>query len=75
VDGAASARPRGTIVRSVWNCPGEPAPTGPLLISANPGCSLQIAFALAERGQDITVAPPRRSWTLDPRPPAVRLAE
>jgi len=28
----------------------------PLLISANPGCSLQIAFALAERGQDIAVA-------------------
>jgi glycolate oxidase iron-sulfur subunit len=27
-----------------------------LLISANPGCSLQIAFALAERGQDIAVA-------------------
>ncbi len=28
----------------------------PLLISANPGCSLQIACALAERGQDIAVA-------------------
>jgi glycolate oxidase iron-sulfur subunit len=28
----------------------------PLLISANPGCSLQIASALAERGQDIAVA-------------------
>ena len=28
----------------------------PLLITANPGCSLQIAFALAERGQDIAVA-------------------
>ena len=28
----------------------------PLLISANPGCSLQIAFALAERGQNIAVA-------------------
>jgi len=28
----------------------------PLLISANPGCSLQIALALAERGQDIAVA-------------------
>ena len=28
----------------------------PLLISANPGCSLQIAYALAERGQDIAVA-------------------
>jgi glycolate oxidase iron-sulfur subunit len=27
-----------------------------LLISANPGCSLQIACALAERGQDIAVA-------------------
>jgi glycolate oxidase iron-sulfur subunit len=27
-----------------------------LLISANPGCSLQIASALAERGQDIAVA-------------------
>ncbi len=28
----------------------------PLLISANPGCSLQIASALAERGQEIAVA-------------------
>ncbi len=28
----------------------------PLLISANPGCSLQIASALAERGQGIAVA-------------------
>ena len=28
----------------------------PLLISANPGCSLQIASALAERGQSIAVA-------------------
>ena len=28
----------------------------PLLISANPGCSLQIASALAERGQHIAVA-------------------
>ena len=28
----------------------------PLLISANPGCSLQIASALAARGQDIAVA-------------------
>jgi glycolate dehydrogenase iron-sulfur subunit len=28
----------------------------PLLISANPGCSLQIASALAEQGQDIAVA-------------------
>jgi len=28
----------------------------PLLISANPGCSLQIASAVAERGQDIAVA-------------------
>ncbi len=28
----------------------------PLLISANPGCSLQIASALAERGRDIAVA-------------------
>ena len=28
----------------------------PLLISANPGCSLQIASALARRGQDIAVA-------------------
>jgi glycolate oxidase iron-sulfur subunit len=28
----------------------------PLLISANPGCSLQIACALADRGQDIAVA-------------------
>ena len=28
----------------------------PLLISANPGCSLQIASALADRGQDIAVA-------------------
>ena len=28
----------------------------PLLISANPGCSLQIASALASRGQDIAVA-------------------
>jgi glycolate oxidase iron-sulfur subunit len=28
----------------------------PLLISANPGCTLQIANALAERGQDIAVA-------------------
>jgi glycolate oxidase iron-sulfur subunit len=28
----------------------------PLLISANPGCSLQIASALAQRGQDIAVA-------------------
>ena len=28
----------------------------PLLISANPGCSLQIASALAERGQNIAVA-------------------
>ena len=27
-----------------------------LLISANPGCSLQIASALADRGQDIAVA-------------------
>jgi hypothetical protein len=56
VTGTAAARPRGTIVRSGWNCPGEPAPTAPLLISANPGCSLQIASALAERGQDIAVA-------------------
>jgi hypothetical protein len=37
VIGTASARPRGTIVRSGWNCPGEPTPTAPLLISANPG--------------------------------------
>ena len=36
VTGTASARPRGTIVRSGWNCPGEPAPTASLLISANP---------------------------------------
>ena len=56
VTGTASARPRGTIVRSGWNCPSEPTPTASLLISANPGCSLQIAFALAERGQDIAVA-------------------
>jgi glycolate oxidase iron-sulfur subunit len=28
----------------------------PLLISANPGCSLQIASALADRGEHITVA-------------------
>jgi glycolate oxidase iron-sulfur subunit len=28
----------------------------PLLISANPGCSLQIAAALADRGEQITVA-------------------
>ena len=28
------ARPRGTIVRSGWNCPGEPTPSAPLLISA-----------------------------------------
>jgi glycolate oxidase iron-sulfur subunit len=28
----------------------------PLLISANPGCSLQIASALARRGQDVAVA-------------------
>ena len=28
----------------------------PLLISANPGCTLQISSALAERGQDIAVA-------------------
>jgi len=28
----------------------------PVLISANPGCSLQIASTLARRGQDITVA-------------------
>jgi len=28
----------------------------PLLISANPGCSLQIAAALADRGQEIAVA-------------------
>ncbi len=28
----------------------------PLLISANPGCSLQIASALAKRGQDIAIA-------------------
>ena len=28
----------------------------PLLISANPGCSLQIASALARRGQDIAIA-------------------
>jgi glycolate oxidase iron-sulfur subunit len=28
----------------------------PLLISANPGCSLQIAAALADRGEHITVA-------------------
>jgi glycolate oxidase iron-sulfur subunit len=28
----------------------------PLVISANPGCTLQIASALAERGQDIAVA-------------------
>src|SRR5580704_5219814 len=28
----------------------------PLLVSANPGCSLQIAAALADRGQDIAVA-------------------
>ena len=56
VTGTASARPRGTIVRSGWNCPGEPTPTALLLISASPGRSLQIAFALAERGQDIAVA-------------------
>ncbi|HUB21216.1 MAG TPA: heterodisulfide reductase-related iron-sulfur binding cluster [Streptosporangiaceae bacterium] len=30
----------------------------PLLISANPGCSLQIAAALADRGQSIAVAHP-----------------
>ena len=42
VTGTASARPRGTIVRSGWNCPGEPTPTASLLISANPGRSLQI---------------------------------
>src|SRR5690348_8967561 len=41
----ASARSRGTIVRSGWNCPGEPAPTASLLISANPGRSLQFAAA------------------------------
>ena len=35
VTGTASARPRGTIVRSGWNCPGEPTPTASLLISAN----------------------------------------
>jgi glycolate oxidase iron-sulfur subunit len=36
---------------------GSVAATGaPLLISANPGCSLQIASALAARGQDIAVA-------------------
>ena len=46
---------RGTIVRSGWNCPGEPAPTAQLVISANPGCSLQIAFALAARGRDMAV--------------------
>ena len=46
----------------------------PLLISANPGCSLQIASAVARRGQDIAVAHtvevldasirgrPRRRW-------------
>ena len=28
----------------------------PLLISANPGCSMQIVSALAERGEHITVA-------------------
>ena len=28
----------------------------PLLISANPGCSLQIASALASRGEHIAVA-------------------
>jgi glycolate oxidase iron-sulfur subunit len=28
----------------------------PLLISANPGCSLQIAAALADRGEQVTVA-------------------
>ena len=28
----------------------------PLLISANPGCSLQIAAALADRGERIAVA-------------------
>jgi len=28
----------------------------PLLISANPGCSLQIASAVAAQGQDIAVA-------------------
>ena len=56
VTGTASARPRGTIVRSGWNCPGEPTPTASLLSSANPDRSLQIAFALAERGQDIAVA-------------------
>ena len=31
VTGTASARPRGTIVRSGWNCPGEPTPTASLL--------------------------------------------
>ena len=56
VIGTASARPRGTIVRSGWNFPDEPTPTAPLLISANPGCPPQIAFTLAERGQDIAVA-------------------
>ena len=45
VTGTASARPRGTIVRSGWNCPGEPTPTASLLISASPGRSLQIAAA------------------------------
>ena len=43
VTATASARPRGTIVRSGWNCPGEPTPTASLPISANPGRSLQIA--------------------------------
>ena len=28
----------------------------PLLISANPGCSLQIAAALADRGEHVTLA-------------------
>ena len=28
----------------------------PLLVSANPGCSLQIAAALADRGEQVAVA-------------------
>ncbi len=46
----------------------------PLLISANPGCSLQIASALAERGQEHRGRAHRRgARRLHPRPPAARL--
>ena len=35
----------------------------PLLISANPGCSLQIAAALSDRGEHVTLAHIAESWT------------